>query len=86
MLDPIERVKAYLARNGLADAAFFDDVQSAADELAARFRAHCVALESPPSERMFSRVYSDPSAQLKAQEAEHAEYQAGFADAEAVSR
>ena len=36
--DPIARVKAYLARNGLADQAFFDDVEREADELAAHVR------------------------------------------------
>jgi len=86
LLDPIERVKAYLARNGLADAAYFDEIQVEADELAARFRAHCVGLQPPTSERMFNKVYSDPSPQVTAQQAEHEEYQAGFADTEAVSR
>ncbi|MGH3745737.1 MAG: thiamine pyrophosphate-dependent dehydrogenase E1 component subunit alpha, partial [Mycobacteriales bacterium] len=36
--DPVERVKAYLARGGHADAGFFADVEVEADALAARIR------------------------------------------------
>ncbi len=36
--DPIARVKALLSRNGIADAAFFEQVERDADELAAHVR------------------------------------------------
>ena len=60
LLDPIERVKAHLSRQGLADQDFFDEVAAEADALAARFRAFCVALEKPPPERIFANVYTEP--------------------------
>src|SRR6185295_12036349 len=53
LLDPIQRVKALLVRQGLADQEFFDSVGAEADELAARFRAHCIAMEKQPPERIF---------------------------------
>src|SRR6185503_5952658 len=37
--DPIERVRAYLQRNGLGDPDFFDAVAGEADDLGARLRA-----------------------------------------------
>ena len=85
LLDPIERVKVYLARGGLADHEFFSRVDAEADELAARFRAFCVAIAVPPPERMFAHVYSEPNHQIEAQEAEFMAYLAGFEDEE-VSR
>ena len=44
LLDPIERVRVYLSRQGMADQDFFDAVSAEADELAARFRAYCYAM------------------------------------------
>ncbi|AZI59646.1 pyruvate dehydrogenase (acetyl-transferring) E1 component subunit alpha [Nakamurella antarctica] len=85
LLDPIERVKAYLARNGLADATYFDEVQAEADELAARFRKHCIELESPGPERIFSKVYAEQTQQLRDQEAAYLEYLDGFVDPEISS-
>ncbi len=85
LLDPIERVKAYLARNGLADAAFFDGVQAEADELAARFRQTCIDLPTPEPGRMFSHVFAEPNPQLDAQRAEMDRYLAGFADSGTVT-
>jgi pyruvate dehydrogenase E1 component alpha subunit len=80
MFDPIERVRVYLTRTGGADQAFFDSVQAEADELAARFRAFTVAMPTPGPERMFAHVYSAPHHQIEQQQAEYAEYLAGFSD------
>jgi pyruvate dehydrogenase E1 component alpha subunit len=80
LLDPIQRVRAHLAREGLADQAFFDEVAAEADELADRFRTFCVQMPRPAPERMFAHVYSEPHAGLQEQQREHAEYLAGFAD------
>ena len=86
LLDPIERVRVHLARNGLAEAAFFDEVDGEADELAARFRAHCVAMTAPPADRMFSHVYTEPNAQVERQQAEFQEYLDGFAEESGAHR
>ena len=45
--DPIARLKAYLSRSGLADAAFFDGVEAEADGLAARIRSGTVDMPDP---------------------------------------
>ncbi|WP_354529050.1 pyruvate dehydrogenase (acetyl-transferring) E1 component subunit alpha [Nakamurella sp. UYEF19] len=84
LLDPIERVRVHLARNGLADAAFFDQIEAEADELAVRFRAFCIGLTTPAPDRMFSHVYSEPHHQLDTQQAEFRSYLDGFEDETAV--
>jgi pyruvate dehydrogenase E1 component alpha subunit len=81
LLDPIQRVKAHLSRQGLADQDFFDEVAAEADALAARFRAYCVAMEKPPAERIFANVYTEPHHQLETQQREYLKYLSGFADA-----
>ena len=40
--DPIERVKAYLVRTGSADLAFFEGIESEADQLGRRVRRACL--------------------------------------------
>jgi 2-oxoisovalerate dehydrogenase E1 component alpha subunit len=83
LLDPIQRVKVHLSRQGMADQDFFDAVEAEADELAARFRAHCIAMEKPPPERIFANVYTEPHAQLRDQHQEYLRYLAGFAHQDA---
>ena len=56
--DPIARLKAYLSRSGLADAAFFEDVEAEADRLAARIRSGTVEMPDPPPTAMFDTVYA----------------------------
>ena len=80
LLDPIERVRVHLVRGGLADQAFFDGVDNEAAELAARFRAFCMAMPKPAVDRMFDHVYTDPHDQTQRQRAELMEYLAGFDD------
>ena len=45
--DPIERLKVYLRRNGLADQEFFDSLDAEAEELGAHLREGCKALPDP---------------------------------------
>ncbi|MDQ6656654.1 MAG: thiamine pyrophosphate-dependent dehydrogenase E1 component subunit alpha [Actinomycetota bacterium] len=78
LLDPIERVRVHLAREGLADQAFFDSVQAEADALAERFRAFAVAMEVPGTDRMFSNVFTDRHPEVEQQHAEFVDYLAGF--------
>ena len=78
LLDPIERVKVHLSRQGMADQQFFDSVGAEADELAARFRAHCIAMPKPPPERIFANVYTEPHHQLAEQQSEYLSYLASF--------
>ena len=76
--DPILRFKAYLAREGKADAAYFAAIDAEADEMATYVRSGCLAMPDPPGTLMFDHVYAEPHAQLAAQRAEFVAYQAGF--------
>ncbi|MFC4005375.1 pyruvate dehydrogenase (acetyl-transferring) E1 component subunit alpha [Prauserella oleivorans] len=80
--DPIERVRAHLARTGGADQAFFDEVQAEADAFAAELRDFCFNMPDPPPERIFANVYAEPSPVLDAQREEYLSYLAGFAGGE----
>jgi len=59
--DPIERVKAYLSRNGLADAAFYESIEAEANELAARVRTACLSMPDPKPLDIFNNVYAGGS-------------------------
>ncbi len=72
--DPIERVRAFLARTGLANSAFFDEVEAAAAELAAHVREGCRALPDPPPLALFDHVYTGANAILDAERAQYAAY------------
>ncbi|WP_181779433.1 thiamine pyrophosphate-dependent dehydrogenase E1 component subunit alpha [Pseudonocardia pini] len=76
--DPIERVRVNLVRELGVGPEFFDSVQEESDELAARFRAFCLAMPDPGPERMFSEVYAELSPQLEAEKAAYLEYHASF--------
>jgi pyruvate dehydrogenase E1 component alpha subunit len=80
--DPIARVRVYLSRNGLADQAFFDEVEAEADRLAAHVRQACLAMPDPPGEDIFAFTYREPHALVEEERAWFTEYQAGFADAD----
>src|SRR5690348_13681915 len=79
--DPIERVRVHLVRGHEVGQDFFAGVGEEADAVAARLRAHCVALPDPGPERIFSGVYAEPSPDLDAQREAHLAYHASFADA-----
>jgi 2-oxoisovalerate dehydrogenase E1 component alpha subunit len=76
--DPIERVRAHLVRDGLAKPAFFDSVATEADALAVRLRQYCTSMPVPGPERIFSKVYAEPSPQLDATRDDHLAYLASF--------
>lgn len=83
--DPIERVRAYLARSGGADQAYFDQVQADADEFAAQLRDFCFNMTDPPPERVFRNVYAEPSPVVEAQRDEYLAYLDGFAADESLA-
>src|SRR3954466_6763256 len=80
--DPIARVKAYLARTGIADAGFFDSVEAEADELAKRIRTGTTEMPDPPGTAIFDTVYAELTPELEQQRAEFVEYHASFEGAE----
>lgn len=76
--DPIERVRVYLSRNGLADEAFFADVEEEAGRLGEHLRADCRALPDPDPLGIFDHVYAEQTPELAAQRDGFAAYLASF--------
>jgi 2-oxoisovalerate dehydrogenase E1 component alpha subunit len=76
--DPVERMKSYLYKNELADAAFFAALDAESDELAAHIRAGCLELPDPEPLSMFDHVYTESHRLLDAERAEFATYLASF--------
>jgi 2-oxoisovalerate dehydrogenase E1 component alpha subunit len=64
MKDPVERVRAYLAKNELAGDDFFEAVDAEADRLGRQVRADCRALPDPDPQAIFEHVYAGRHAQL----------------------
>jgi pyruvate dehydrogenase E1 component alpha subunit len=83
--DPIERVKAYLSRNGVAGADFFAEVDAAADDLAARIRAACIDMPDPEPLSLFDHVYAGGSALLDEERTQMTAYLSSFEDHAAVA-
>ncbi len=78
--DPLERMKSFLHKQQLADAAYFEKVETESDELAARIRKACLEMPDPEPDFIFQNVYAEPSALLEEQRAAFADYHAGFSD------
>jgi 2-oxoisovalerate dehydrogenase E1 component alpha subunit len=76
--DPIERMKAYLSRNGMADTAFFAEVDAEADKLAAHIREGCLTLPDPDPLSIFDHVYAGGSSLLDEEREQLASYLASF--------
>jgi pyruvate dehydrogenase E1 component alpha subunit len=80
--DPIARLKAYLARTGLADEEFFTGIDTEGDRFAARLRADCLAMPDPHPVSMFEHVYHDEYPLLTEQRDWFATYHASFVAAD----
>jgi 2-oxoisovalerate dehydrogenase E1 component subunit alpha len=80
--DPIERVKAYLVRGDLADAAFFEDIDNQAAQLGAQVRRACVSMPEPRPMQIFENVYAEPHSLIDAEREQFAAYLNSFADEE----
>jgi len=78
--DPLERMKAFLFKQQLADAAFFEALDGEADTLAARIRKGCLEMPDPSPMVMFDQVYGEPTPLLREQSEAFAAYHAGFSD------
>ena len=82
--DPIARLKAFLARTGLAGEEFFAGIDAEADELASQLRADCLAMPDPDPVSMFEHVYHDDHPLLAEQRDWFAGYHASFLPEEPV--
>jgi 2-oxoisovalerate dehydrogenase E1 component subunit alpha len=76
--DPIERVKSYLARSGLADASFFEEVENEAKQVGAGIRESCRSMPDPAPLSLFDHVYSGEHRILAEERERYAEYLASF--------
>ena len=77
--DPIERVKVFLARQGIADRTFFDSVDQEAHELAVLVRDGVRSMPDPPAEALFDHVYAERNQQVEQERLRLRAYEATFA-------
>ncbi len=72
--DPLERMKAFLYKRQLADAAFMAELEAAADALAAQVRQGCLDMPDPPTRSLFDAVYAGGSPLLEEERAQFEAY------------
>jgi 2-oxoisovalerate dehydrogenase E1 component alpha subunit len=76
--DPIERVRAYLVRGGLAEPEFFAVVDAEAKREGSRVRDACRNMPDPPPLALFDNVYAEPTATLREEREQYAAYLDSF--------
>jgi 2-oxoisovalerate dehydrogenase E1 component alpha subunit len=76
--DPIDRVAALLRREGAASESFFARVDQEAEELGERLREGVRGMPDPDPVALFGHVYAEQSPELAAEQAEYADWLAGF--------
>jgi pyruvate dehydrogenase E1 component alpha subunit len=76
--DPIERVRAYLVRGGLAEPEFLAEVDAEAKQVGARIRDACRNMPDPPPLALFDNVYAEPTAILREEREQYAAYLDSF--------
>ncbi len=82
--DPIERLKVFLARQGIADRHFFDHIEDEAAGLANMVRDGVRSMPEPPATAMFDHVYAEPHALIDEQRQRLVDYEASFDDQHAA--
>ncbi len=81
--DPIERVRAYLARQVGMSKDFFDDLDAESTSLAEHIRSGARALPNPSAESVFEHVHVDMPDELRAQREEFTTFVASLEQATA---
>ncbi|WP_213454761.1 pyruvate dehydrogenase (acetyl-transferring) E1 component subunit alpha [Rhizomonospora bruguierae] len=76
--DPIARVRAFLAKQQIADAGFFTEVDEQATAEAMSLRERVLAMPDPEPVTLFDHVFVDETPQIRQQRARFVEYQASF--------
>jgi pyruvate dehydrogenase E1 component alpha subunit len=76
--DPIERVKAYLVKNEMADAGFFEEVAAEAKRYATELRRRCLAMPDPRPLAIFENVYAEPHSLITEEREQFAAYLDSF--------
>jgi pyruvate dehydrogenase E1 component alpha subunit len=80
--DPIERVKAYMFKNEVADQEFFDKIDAEADALGRDVRKRCLAMPDPDPKAIFEHVYSERHSLMDEEREQFAAYLADFEGAD----
>ncbi|SEN45254.1 pyruvate dehydrogenase (acetyl-transferring) E1 component subunit alpha [Actinacidiphila rubida] len=83
--DPIQRLRTYLEREGLADEAFYAEIDAESDALAKRVRDGVRNMPNPEPMAMFENAYADGHPLVDEERAQFAEYLASFEDVENAS-
>ncbi|MGO2482711.1 thiamine pyrophosphate-dependent dehydrogenase E1 component subunit alpha [Glutamicibacter ardleyensis] len=78
--DPLIRLETYLRENKIVDEAFFTQLATDGDEMAAKVRKDAMAFPVPPLAKSFEQVYAEAHPLIQEELAWHLEYEAGFAD------
>ncbi|WP_327354773.1 pyruvate dehydrogenase (acetyl-transferring) E1 component subunit alpha [Streptomyces sp. NBC_01304] len=76
--DPILRLRTYLEAEGLADEAFFQELEEEGEKLGKHVREAVRAMPDPDVMAIFENVYADGSALVDEERAQFAAYQASF--------
>ena len=76
--DPLARLRALLAAEGLFDEVFEATVTAAVDTQASAMRAGCLATAEPDPSTLFDHVYAAPHPLLEEEREAFVEYQASF--------
>jgi pyruvate dehydrogenase E1 component alpha subunit len=80
--DPISRLRAFLAKQQVADEGFFTEVDESAKALALDLRERVLAMPDPAPDTMFDHVYPNGSHEVDAQRRQFADYHASFEGSE----
>ncbi|MBW1602298.1 pyruvate dehydrogenase (acetyl-transferring) E1 component subunit alpha [Streptomyces sp. JJ66] len=78
--DPILRLRTYLEQEGLADEAFFAELERESEELGRGVREKIRTMPDPDTMAIFENAYADGHALIDEERAQFAEYLASFAD------
>ena len=81
--DPLERMKSFLYKQQIVDAAYFEALDAESDDLAARIRKGCLEMPDPDPRTMFDTVYDEMTPLLEQQRSDFATYLSGFEGAHA---
>ncbi|MDJ1131581.1 pyruvate dehydrogenase (acetyl-transferring) E1 component subunit alpha [Streptomyces iconiensis] len=78
--DPIERLRVYLEKEGLADDTFFASLEAENEAVGKRVREAIRTMPDPDTMAIFENVYADGHALVDEERAQFADYLASFAD------
>ena len=78
LVDPIERVKAYLVKNQMADREYFEAIDEEATKVGADLRKRCLELPDPEATAIWENVYATEHAPLAGERDQFTSYLGSF--------